>query len=334
MGQRRCGEKCCCGHRQADESDAESDDASHPRRRYVCLRKFLAITCSQLGLLVFIIAYLIGGCFLFTFLERENQQLLLSEGVSGIKDAYEELKGEVSRPTRSVDGDSPSAAHAIGLQCVDMQVNVLLEEVQRLQRRLNNEELRVRADELSQLKQEVTNLAILNEEEALGQRLSDSLQINLTAQIESFRKYTMNASRKTPDEESKQLFNSFVRSVYEAVRVGWVPPPLTETTVDSPTRSSMQPRTSSPPQNPVQHESILKMRVPRTDPWSPSGSLFYVITVITTIGELFVFTALTALSSKSGPSGSAHRLPFLGKLSHGKEIWVFLIPGVGDLFAG
>ncbi|VDM34563.1 unnamed protein product [Hydatigera taeniaeformis] len=282
------GHDCCCTsrHRGVDDDDLELADASHPRLRYKCLRKFLAITCSQLGLLVLIILYLVGGTFLFTFLEREHQQARLNSGITEVKSTFEELTGGTNRIRRDLRQETMPTPQQMAFQCVDLQLQTLQNEVQRFQNNQTQKYLQERQDELRQLRHEVEDLIAIGEIHMLEQILNEAVEINLTSQVDTFMGLTsMPSSRLIPKEGvPSSLMNKFVLAVYKTIRAGWVPPPLTPPTtvaISHKGEDRPDPRAIGPPSQP---ESILKTRTPRTDPWTLSGSLFYVITVITTIG--------------------------------------------------
>lgn len=294
-----CGHGCCCTCRHQgtdDDDDFGLANDLHPRSRYKCLRKFLAITCSQIGLLIFIVLYLIGGSFLFTYLEREFQQARLNRGVTEVKSTFEQLTGGLNRVRRDLQQEMRPTPKQMALYCVDLQLQTLQSEVQRFQQNQTLNYLQGRLVELRQLRQEVENLIAIGETQMLEQILNEAVDINLTSQVHAFTGLTSMARGRqglkvvTPPS----LLNKFVLAVYKAVRAGWVPPPLPPPTMIAHSyRGEDEPdarvRTPAPHQ-----ESVLKVRTPRTDPWTLSGSLFYVITVITTIGELLViyFTIL------------------------------------------
>ncbi|KAL5103546.1 Potassium channel subfamily K member 18 [Taenia crassiceps] len=283
------GHGCCCTGRHRgvdDDNNFELTSATQPRSRYKCLRKFLAITCSQLGLLIFLILYLIGGTFLFTYLEREYQQARLNREVTEVKSTFDQLTGGIYRVRRDLEQVMQPTPRQMALHCVDLQLQTLQSEVQRFRRNQTLKYLQGRQIELRQLRQEVEDLIAVGEVQMLEQILNEEVDINLTSQIQAFTGLaSMTRGRQMPiDAAPTSLMNNFLRAVYEAIRAGWVPPSQspskpTEVFNEDGLQPDVRVRVSGSNQ-----ESILKSRTPRTDPWTLSGSLFYVITVITTIG--------------------------------------------------
>nr|CDS24584.1 potassium channel subfamily K 8 [Echinococcus granulosus] len=280
--------RCCCTgrHRGEDYGDFELANAPHPRSRYRCLRKFLAITCSQIGLLILIVLYLIGGTFLFTYLEREFQQSRLNREVMEVESTYEQLTGGVYRVRRDLGREMRPTSRQMARQCVDLQLQALQSEVKRLQNNQTPKYLQGREVELRQLREEVDDLNAIGETQMLEKILTQAVEINLTSQIHAFKGLLAPMrSRQMPEEVAPpNLLSNFVRAVYEAIRAGWVPPPPPSSTTLAVSRDSKDRSTPRVMSSPSSQESMWKSRTPRTDPWTLSGSLFYVITVITTIG--------------------------------------------------
>ena len=278
---------CWCGNNEATESANDT----RPKQKYRCLRKFLAVTCSQLGLLVLLVLYLIGGTFLFNYLERENHQARLDHQVSEMKTAFDILTGFNNRAKRSSQWGLDITAEEMSLKCVNLQLATLLNEIARLNQDVHHEKLQNRLNELREITQEVTDLMTANDNALLSEVLEAVVHINLTSQIRAFQSFTMQKKRQFSPEsiESEAMLSDFVRAVYKAIRAGWVPPPRT-TSASPPTTYSFyqENRTNVRAIAPtmVSHESVLKTRLPRTDPWTMGGSLFYVFTVVTTIGNL------------------------------------------------
>ncbi|VDK45974.1 unnamed protein product [Taenia asiatica] len=287
-----CDHGCCCAcrHQGTDDDDFELANASPSRSKYKCLRKFLAITCSQIGLLIFIFIYLIGGTFIFNFLEREFQQARLNRGVTEVKSTFEQLTGRMNRFRRDLEQGMRPTPRQMALHCVNLQLQTLQVEVQRYQKNQTLQYLQGRQIQLRQLRQEVEDLIAIGETQMLEQILNEAVDINLTSQVHAFTDLTSMARGRQVHKAvaPPSLLNDLLRAAYKAFRAGWVPPPLspptmTEFSIKGEDQPDAGPRTLASHQ-----ESILKIRTPRTDPWTLSGSLFYVTTVITTIGELFV----------------------------------------------
>ncbi|KAM7540339.1 hypothetical protein Aperf_G00000025284 [Anoplocephala perfoliata] len=283
-----CCQDCCCCRKAAnqvdDQSDLNDEASARPPHKCRCLRKFLAITCSQLGLLIFLVIYLIGGSYLFTYLEREHQQTRLNQGIMEVQTTYEDLTESMRRVKRSLDGEISPRAKQMGLHCVDFQIETLQAEIQRLERRLSHEHLKTRAAELGELQQKMSAFKSLEKTEQLETILNQIVNINLTSQIRSYEKFLKRrrTSGAVSDISSEKL-NNLIRHVHDAVKAGWTPPSLTtDEGQHSISTFSINPRARPPPS--TTPPSILDSRLPRSDPWTLSGSLFYVITVITTIG--------------------------------------------------
>lgn len=283
-----CCRGCCCSKAaiQVDGQSDSSDEAfTRPPRKCRCFRKFLAITCSQLGLLVFIILYLIGGSYLFNYLEREQHQSRLNQEIMDVKTSIDDITDSMGRVKRSLYEEISPKAQQIGLQCIDFQIETLLKEIDRLQRRIIHEHLKSRGAEIRQLQQEVSDLKNLGEIEQLEKSVDQALNINFSSQIKTYERFLRptRTSVAFSDVPSEKL-NNLMRHVYNAIKAGWVLPPVSadegQLSISTPSvnsRSRLAPSTTPP--------SILNSRMPRSDPWTLSGSLFYVITVITTIGK-------------------------------------------------
>lgn len=284
--------RCCvCCYRQNKISGSVSDEERYEKegedkynrpRKHICLRKFLAVTCSQLGLLFVIVLYVVGGCFLFTYLERQPQQTRLNSQIDQVSRFFKEISGIQQRQRRS-PGDGEET-HSIVMQCVNLQITALQRELTRLNAKMHNYQVRTRLEELVQLKNDVKSLNLLNNQKELEKILKDTLNIDLAEQTKAVEATTSFATNTRQANPPPGALEDFLRSVYDAIQAGWVPPPRQpEVTLHANISKPQGPR-GMPPPGGEGETRVFNRRLPQTDPWTLSGSLFFVITVITTIG--------------------------------------------------
>ncbi|KAM3180638.1 hypothetical protein ACTXT7_015900 [Hymenolepis weldensis] len=286
----------CCRSAKTQDTDTENDSdyevSSQRPLKCRCLRKVLAIIFSQLGLFVLIALYLFMGAYLFNYLERGPHQKRLNESLHDLQNSFDDLTDTMSRVKRSLDGDILPKARYIGHQCINFQIEALQGEIERLQQIINHEYLVSRKAEISRLRREINDLISIGETELLNEVLDQSFNINLPNQIKIYQEILKpgRSVGANADPIYQKKLHHFVVKIYEAIKAGWVIPSLEEggnertaETTSSVEIGEIKSRSGSDYLK--AKEAALDNRTPRTDPWTKSGSLFYVITVITTIGK-------------------------------------------------
>lgn len=280
---------CCCSAKNQtanSENDSYYEASFQQSHKCRCLRKVLAITFSQLGLFIIITLYLIGGAYLFNYLEREPHQKRLNDSLKVLEASFNNLTDSMKRLRRSTSDNTQPKARYIGYHCVDYQIEALHREIERLQQIINHEHLISRKTEIQRLRLKINDLMSLGETKLLNKVLNHSFQIDLPAQIRSYES-VLNPGRhidEVDDLNYKNKLHHFVKRIYEAVQAGWVIPSLEKGAETVPVTQNKNTRLILPDNSSDSKVMELRNRTPRTDPWTKAGSLFYVITVITTIG--------------------------------------------------
>nr|CDS26041.2 potassium channel subfamily K 8 [Hymenolepis microstoma] len=259
---------CCCSAKtQAENNENDS---------------YYEVASQRSGLSIIITLYLIGGAYLFNYLEREPHQKRLNDSLKVLQTSYDHLTDSMKRFKRSTsDNIQPKARH-IGHRCIDYQIEALHREIERLQQVIHHEHLMSRKTEIQRLRLKINELMSSGEIKLLNEVLNHSFQIDLPAQIRSY-KNILNPGRhidEAADLNYDTKLHHFVMKIYEAVQAGWVIPSLERDVETVPVSQSDKARIAPSDEEVME----LSNRTPRTDPWTKTGSLFYVITVITTIG--------------------------------------------------